>query len=115
MRSCYLPALTIMAPPLAKAHLDASYRADLNSDFIRNNPALRDTLIALADRVEAERRQTGLAMVRDDGDPVMGNPNGKITLYEFLIIIAVIADVFATIQQLLRNNRDVRLVINFQF
>ncbi|MGB2333695.1 MAG: DsbA family protein, partial [Candidatus Puniceispirillaceae bacterium] len=80
--------LTIMAPPLAKADLDASDRAELNKvieEFIRNNPeVVRDTLIALAAREEAERKQTGLAKVRDDlGDPVMGNPNGKITLYEF--------------------------------
>jgi len=46
--------LTIMAPPFAKADLDASDRAELNKvieDFIRNNPeVVRDTLIALAAR-----------------------------------------------------------------
>ena len=80
--------LTIMMPTFVNADLAASDRAELNKvieDFIRNNPeVVRDTLIALAAREEAERKQTGLAMVRDDlGDPVMGNPNGKITLYEF--------------------------------
>ena len=80
--------LTIMTPPPAKADLDVSNRAELNKvveDFIRNNPeVVRDALIALAAREEAERKQTGIAKVRDDlGDPVMGNPNGEITLYEF--------------------------------
>ena len=109
--------LTIMAPPLAEADLDASERAELNKvieDFIRNNAELvRDTLIALAAREEAERKQTGLAMVRDDlGDPVMGNPTGKITLYEFSDYnCGYCKRVFEPIQQLLRDNLDVRLVI----
>ena len=54
--------LIIMASPLAKADLDASNRAELNKvieEFIRNNPeVVRDTLIALAAREEAERKQT---------------------------------------------------------
>ena len=62
--------LTTMVPSLARADLDATDRATLNSiieDFIRNNPEIvRDTLIALAAREEAERKQTGLAKVRDD-------------------------------------------------
>ena len=83
--------LTTVVPSLARADLDATDRATLNSiieDFIRNNPEIvRDTLIALAAREEAERRQTGLAKVRDDqGDPVMGNTNGTITLYEFCLL-----------------------------
>ena len=69
--------LTIMMPTFVNADLAASDRAELNKvieDFIRNNPeVVRDTLIALAAREEAERKQTGLAMVRNDlGDPVMG-------------------------------------------
>ena len=109
--------LTIMAPPFAKADLDATDREQLNKvieDFIRNNPkVLRDTLIALAAREEAERKQTGLAKMRDDlGDPVMGNPNGKITLYEFSDYnCGYCKRVFETIQQLLRDDPDVRLVI----
>ncbi|MEC7208988.1 MAG: DsbA family protein, partial [Pseudomonadota bacterium] len=109
--------LTTMVPSLARADLDATDRATLNSiieDFIRNNPeVVRDTLIALAAREEAERKQTGLAMLRDDlGDPVMGNPDGKITLYEFSDYnCGYCKRVFEPIQQLLRDNQDVRLVI----
>ncbi|MEC7209073.1 MAG: DsbA family protein, partial [Pseudomonadota bacterium] len=69
--------------------------------------------IDLAAREEAERKQTGLAKVRDDrGDPVMGNANGAITLYEFSDYnCGYCKRVFEPIQQLLRDNPDVRLVI----
>ncbi len=109
--------LTNMLPSLARADLDATDRATLNSiieDFIRNNPEIvRDTLIALAAREEAERKQTGLAKVRDDqGDPVMGNANGTITLYEFSDYnCGYCKRVFEPIQKLVRDNPDVRLVI----
>lgn len=109
--------LTTVVPSLARADLDATDRATLNSiieDFIRNNPEIvRDTLIALAAREEAERKQTGLAKVRDDqGDPVMGNANGTITLYEFSDYnCGYCKRVFEPIQQLVRDNPDVRLVI----
>ena len=109
--------LTTMVPSLARADLDATDRATLNSiieDFIRNNPEIvRDTLIALAAREEAERKQTGLAKVRDDqGDPVMGNANGTITLYEFSDYnCGYCKRVFEPIQKLVRDNPDVRLVI----
>ena len=109
--------LTTMVPSLARADLDATDRATLNSiieDFIRNNPEIvRDTLIALAAREEAERKQTGLSKVLDDrGDPVMGNANGTITLYEFSDYnCGYCKRVFEPIQQLVRDNPDVRLVI----
>ena len=109
--------ITTMVPSLARADLDAADRDTLNSiieDFIRNNPEIvRDTLIALAAREEAERKQTGLAKVRDDqGDPVMGNANGTITLYEFSDYnCGYCKRVFEPIQQLVRDNPDVRLVI----
>ena len=109
--------LTTVVPSLARADLDAKDRATLNSiieDFIRNNPEIvRDTLIALAAREAAERKQTGLAKVRDDqGDPVMGNANGTITLYEFSDYnCGYCKRVFEPIQQLVRDNPDVRLVI----
>ena len=109
--------LTTMVPSLARADLDATDRATLNSiieDFIRNNPEIvRDTLIALAAREKAERKQTGLSKVRDDqGDPVMGNANGTITLYEFSDYnCGYCKRVFEPIQQLVRDNPDVRLVI----
>ena len=109
--------LTIIVPTSIKADPNKADRAELNAvieDFIRNNPeVVRDALIALATREEAERKQTGLAKVRDDlGDPVMGNPDGKITLYEFSDYnCGYCKRIFEPIQQLLRDNPDVRLVI----
>ena len=114
---CSLLALYSTLPQLAKAELDISDRADLDSiikEFIQNNPeVVRDTLIALAAREETERKQAGLSRVRDDqGDPVMGNPDGAITLYEFSDYnCGYCKRVFEPIQQVLRDNLDVRLVI----
>ena len=105
---CLLLAIT--ASPLARADLDTSDRTELNKiieDFIRNNPeVVRDALIGLAAREEAERKQAGFAKVRDDvGDPVMGNPNGNITLYEFSDYnCGYCKRVFEPIQQLVRDN-----------
>jgi len=109
--------LTTMVPSLARADLDATDRATLNSiieNFIRNNPEIvRDTLIALAAREEAERKQTGLAKVRDDqGDPVMGNANGTITLYEFSDYnCGYCKRIFNDLQAVLAEQPDVRLVV----
>ena len=114
---CSLLALSITLPQLAKAELDISDRAALNSiikEFIQNNPeVVRDTLMSLAAREETERKQAGLSRVRNDrGDPVMGNPDGAITLYEFSDYnCGYCKRVFEPIQQMLRDNPDVRLVI----
>jgi protein-disulfide isomerase len=114
---CSLLALSSTLPQLAKAELDISDRAVLNSiirKFIQNNPeVVRDSLISLAAREEAERKQAGLASVRNDrGDPVMGNPDGAITLYEFSDYnCGYCKRVFEPIQKMLRDNPDVRLVI----
>ena len=68
--------LTIMTPPFANADIYASNRAELNKvieDFIRNNPeVVRDTLMALAAREEAERKQIGLASAERSGRPSHG-------------------------------------------
>jgi protein-disulfide isomerase len=114
---CSFLALSSTLPQLAEAELDISDRAALDSiikEFIQNNPeVLRDTLIALAAREETERKQAGLSRLRDDqGDPVMGNPDGAIKLYEFSDYnCGYCKRVFEPIQQMLRDNPDVRLVI----
>ena len=49
---------------------------------------------------------------RDDGDPVMGNVKGSLVIFEFSDYnCGYCKRMFLTIQQLLTNNDDVRLVI----
>ena len=114
---CSLLALSSTLPQLAKAELDISDRAALDSiikEFIQNNPeVVRDTLIALAAREETERKQAGLSRVRDDqGDPVMGNPDGAITLYEFSDYnCGYCKRVFTPLRQLIEEDGDIKLVI----
>ena len=84
-----LPLMLIgLATATAKADFDQKERAEMQQvieQYIKNNPeVLRDALVSLAAREEAERLQAGIMLVRDDeGDPVMGNPNGSLTVYEF--------------------------------
>ena len=93
-----LPLMFIgLATTPAKADIDQKDRADMQQvieQYIKNNPeVLRDALVSLAEREEAERVQAGIMLVRnDDGDPVMGNPNGGLTVMNFPTIIAAIAN-----------------------
>ena len=106
-----------MATSFAKADFSASDRTALEEiveDFIRNNPTvIRDTLVSLAASEETERRQAGLAKLRDDhGDPIMGNRSGSLSIYEFSDYnCGYCKRVFEPIQQILNDNPDVRLVI----
>jgi protein-disulfide isomerase len=82
--------------------------------YIKNNPeVLRDALASLSAREEAERLQAGIMVVRNDGgDPVMGNPNGNLTVYEFSDYnCGYCKRMFAPIMQMLAANDDVRLVV----
>ena len=109
--------LFIALPSYARAELSMADRATLNrvvEEFIRNNPnVVRESLLSLAAREETERKQIGLARIRDDsGDPILGNPNGTITLYEFSDYnCGYCKRVFEPLQQMLRANPDVKLVI----
>ena len=108
--------ITILHTPL-KADLDADERDQMRQmieQFIKDNPELlRDALVSLAAREEAERMQAGIMAVRDDaGDPVLGNPDGTIILYEFSDYnCGYCKRMFATVQQMLAKNSDVRMVI----
>ena len=109
--------LTNMFAQLANAEFSKSDRDQLKSiikEFILDNPEIvRDTLIALAAREEAARKEAGLARVRvEQGDPIMGNPNGTITIYEFSDYnCGYCKRFFETIQQALSDNLDLRLVV----
>ena len=82
--------------------------------YIMDNPeVLRDALMELAAREKQALITAGLAKLRrDDGDPVMGNVNGSLVIYEFSDYnCGYCKRMFPTIQQLLANNDDIRLVI----
>ena len=78
-----------------------------------NPEVLRDALMGLATREKQAVITAGLAKLRrDDGDPVMGNVNGSLVIYEFSDYnCGYCKRIFPTIQQLLANNDDIRLVV----
>ncbi len=101
----------------ARADLDPADRQAIRQEietYIRQNPEiLRDALVALAAREEAARQRAGIAQVRNDaGDPVLGNPDGAITVYEFSDYnCGYCKRMFAPVIALVANNSDVRMVI----
>jgi protein-disulfide isomerase len=112
-----LMLLTSGSVTTARADLDAADRQAIQQEietYIRQNPEiLRDALVALAAREEAARQRAGIAQVRNDaGDPVLGNPDGAITVYEFSDYnCGYCKRMFAPVIALLANNSDVRMVI----
>ena len=113
-----LPLMLIgLGTTLTKADIDQKDRAEMQQvieQYIKSNPeVLRDALVSLAEREEAERVKAGIMVVRNDvGDPVMGNPNGSLTVYEFSDYnCSYCKRMFATIMQMLAANGDVRMVI----
>ena len=78
-----------------------------------NPEVLRDALMELAAQEKQALIAAGLAKLRrDDGDPVMGNVKGSLVIYEFSDYnCGYCKRMFPTIQQLLANNDDIRLVV----
>ena len=103
------------APTMADlGKLDRAAMQRVIEQYIMDNPeVLRDALMRLAAREEQARVTAGLAKVhRDDGDPVMGNVNGSLVVYEFSDYnCGYCKRMYPTIQQLLANNVDVRMVV----
>ena len=113
-----LPLMLIgLATIPVKADIDQKDRAEMQQvieQYIKNNPeVLRNALVSLAAREEAKRVQAGITVVRNDGgDPVMGNPDGSLTVYEFSDYnCGYCKRMFAPIMQMLAANGDVRMVI----
>ena len=74
------------APAIAElGKVDRAAMQQAIKQYIMNNPeVVRDALMALAAREKQASISAGLAEVRrDDGDPVMGNVNGSLVIYEF--------------------------------
>jgi protein-disulfide isomerase len=117
--------LLLLVPLLALSGFNTPAIADLGKadhatinrvikQYIMDNPeVLRDALMELAAREKQAFITAGLAQLRrDDGDPVMGNVNGSLVIYEFSDYnCGYCKKMFPTIQQLLTNNDDIRLVI----
>ena len=101
----------------AISHLDEGDRAAMHrliKQYIMDNPeVLRDALLELAAQEKQAIIAAGLAKLRlDNGDPVMGNVNGSLVIYEFSDYnCGYCKRMFPTIQQLLANNDDIRLVV----
>ena len=117
--------LLLLGPLLALAGFNTPAIADLDKadraaihrvikQYIMDNPeVLRDALMELAAREKQAFITAGLANLRrDDGDPVIGNVNGSLAVYEFSDYnCGYCKKMFPTIQQLLANNDDIRLVV----
>ena len=101
----------------AIANLDKIDRAEIHrviKQYIMDNPeVLRNALMELAAREKQAVITAGLAKLRrDNGDPIMGNVNGNLVIYEFSDYnCGYCKRMFSTIQQMLADNDDIRLVV----
>ena len=101
----------------AKADLDSADKDALNAmirAYIQDNPEIiRDALRDLAAREEAEQMRAALALLAlSDGDPVLGNPDGKLTIYEFSDYnCGYCKRVFGAVQKVLADDDDIRFVV----
>jgi len=108
-------AVSLQLP--AGADISDGDRAAFNKmieDYIRANPeVVREALISLAEREDRERRQDAMLSLRDDaGDPVLGNPEGSFTVYEFSDYnCGYCKRVFQPLMELVGEDGDIRLVI----
>ena len=111
-----LLALTVFNTS-AIADLDKGDRAAMHrviKQYIMDNPeVLRDALLELAAQEKQAIITAGLAKLRrDNGDPVMGNVNGSLVIYEFSDYnCGYCKRMFPNMQQLLANNDDIRMVV----
>ena len=101
----------------AGADISDSDRAAFNKmieDYIRANPdVVREALVSLAEREERAQREQAMLLLREEaGDPVLGNPEGDFTIYEFSDYnCGYCKRVFQPLMELIDEDRDIRLVI----
>ena len=92
-----------------KAKLDEMIRI-----YIEENPGvIRDALQRLAEREEREQKLAALAFLEmTEGDPVLGNPDGSLVIYEFSDYnCGYCKRLFGSIQKVLAEDDDIRVVI----
>lgn len=117
-------ASAALALPAAAQGLTEEQRAEVLGILrraLREDPSiLREAMAAMdaaeeASRAEAQRaaiQQNADALFRDPADPVRGNPNGRITMVEFFDArCGYCKALHPTMEELLRRNREVRLVL----
>ena len=93
---------------------DKALMREVIERYIKDNPeVLRDALLELAAREEKSKIKAGIKKVQiDDGDPIIGNENGNVIVYEFTDYnCGYCKRMFAPIQEMLANNNDIRMVI----
>jgi len=115
-------SVTVMALTtglMAPAHADvkdsdkAAFEAIIKDYIIANPEVVRDALMDLAKREDQARQALAMQILFDDaGDPVMGNPDGGLVIYEFSDYnCGYCKRFFEPIQQILQDDGDIRFVI----
>ena len=117
-------AASLFALPAVAQGLTEEQRAEVLAILrraLREDPSiLREAMAAMdaseeASRAEAQRtaiRQNGDALFRDPADPFRGNPTGRVTIVEFFDIrCGYCRSLHPTMEELLRRNREVKLVL----
>ncbi len=115
---------SLLAAPALAQGLNEEQRAEVLGILrraLREDPSiLREALAAMEAaeenaRAEAQRsaiRANADALLRQEGDPVRGNPQGRVTVVEFFDArCGYCKSLHPTMEELLRRNRDIRLVL----
>jgi len=123
-RRAFAASLLAGVTPLAAQGLSEEQRAEVLGILrraLREDPSiLREAMAAMeaaeeASRAEAQRtaiRQNAEQLFRDPADPVRGNPAGRLTIVEFFDArCGYCRALHPTMEELLRRNRDLRLVL----
>ena len=118
--STRLPAgFFIMAATVfpAAADIRDADREALNrmfEEYILANPeVVREALVGLAEREAAERQLQAMAILRQDaGDPILGNPDATMVIYEFTDYnCGYCKRVFQPLQDLIASDDDIKIVV----
>ena len=112
----FFALMMILTNPV-HADLKSSDKTKLDemiSAYIEENPeVIRNALQQLAEREEKSQKMAALAFLKmSEGDPVLGNPDGSLVIYEFSDYnCGYCKRVFGPIQDVLAEDEDIRFVI----
>ena len=94
--------------------IDKTKLDEMISAYIEENPeVIRNALQQLAKREEKSQKMAALAFLEmSEGDPVLGNPDGSLVIYEFSDYnCGYCKRVFGPIQDVLAEDEDIRFVV----